>query len=94
MDCVNGVCNKPMSYFENFKNDLNLKENILYLSLTPVIYFAILIMLEEKFFTKLFTKIRSSSLQPSDKIDEEVKREKDAVTLEISKITSQSKILQ
>ncbi|XP_035743056.1 phospholipid-transporting ATPase ABCA1-like [Vespa mandarinia] len=91
MDCVNGVCNKPMSYFENFKNDINLEENILYLSLTPVIYFAILIMLEEKFFTRLFTKIRSSSLQPNDKIDEEVKREKHAVTLEISKITSQNK---
>lgn len=94
MDCVNGVCNKPMPYFENFKNDINLEENILYLSLTPVIYFAILIMLEEKIFTRLFTKIRSLSLQPSDKIDEEVKREKHVVTLEISKLTSQSKILQ
>ncbi|KAF7399046.1 hypothetical protein HZH66_006943 [Vespula vulgaris] len=91
MDCVNGVCSKPMSYFENFKKDINLEENILYLSLTPVIYFAILIMLEEKIFTRLFTKIRSSSLQPSDKMDEEVKKEKHAVALEISKITSQNK---
>ncbi|KAI4504278.1 hypothetical protein M0802_000749 [Mischocyttarus mexicanus] len=98
MDCVDGVCNKPMPYFGNFEKDFNLEESIVYLSLTPVIYFAILIMLEERIFIRLFTKllskIRSSSSQmgwTASQMDEEVKKEKHAVALEISKITSQSK---
>ncbi|XP_043500226.1 ATP-binding cassette sub-family A member 7-like [Polistes fuscatus] len=98
MDCVDGVCNKPMPYIGNFENAFQLEETIVYLFLTPVMYFTVLIMLEEgifiRLFTKLLSKIRSSSLQmgwTTLHMDEEVKKEKHAVALEISKITSQNK---
>ncbi|KAK2576776.1 hypothetical protein KPH14_005420 [Odynerus spinipes] len=92
MDCVDGVCNNPLPYFGDLEDDLSLEENIIYLALTPVIYFVILILLEEKFLTRLITKIRHSSLQGGcDKMDEEVKKEKHAVALEISKINNQNK---
>ncbi|XP_015178503.1 PREDICTED: ATP-binding cassette sub-family A member 1-like [Polistes dominula] len=98
MDCVDGVCNKPMPYIGNFEKAFQLEETILYLFLTPVIYFAILIMLEERIFVRLFNKLLSKIRKSSSamgwmtlQMDEEVKKEKHAVALEISKITSQSK---
>ncbi|KMR04580.1 atp-binding cassette sub-family a member 3 [Lasius niger] len=91
MDCADGVCKKPLPYFKDFKDDLNFEESIVYLSVTPILYFAILIMLEEKLFSKLFTKMIGTKLKnKQEKMDDQVKKEKLAVALEINKINSQN----
>lgn len=95
MDCVEGTCRNTIPYFNNFEEDINLEENVIYLALTPMLYFAILIILEEKLFGKLLRKLinkicGSVQKRENDKMDEEVKKEKHAVALEISKIKSQN----
>lgn len=94
MDCVNGVCKNSMPYFKDFQDDMNFEESIVYLAITPILYFAILIMIEEKFFLKLFKKIIGTKLKDGcDTMDEQVKKEKLAAALEINKLNSQSKII-
>jgi len=95
MDCANGVCKKQMPYFKNFEDDTSFEECIIYLILTPILYFAILIMLEEKVFAKLFMKITRTKLKSNncDAMDEEVKKEKLAVAQEINELNSQGKII-
>lgn len=93
MDCVDGVCKHSMPYFKDFKDDTNLEECITYLALTPILYFAILILMEEKYFSKLYMKMIGRKLKNGcDTMDEQVKKEKLAVALEINKINSKSKI--
>jgi hypothetical protein len=95
MDCVNGVCKNQMPYFKNFEDDISFEECIIYLILTPILYFAILIMIEEKIFAKLFMKITCTKLKSDncDAMDDEVKKEKLAVMQEINELNSQSKII-
>lgn len=92
MDCADGVCKKQLPYFGDFKDDINFEESILYLSITPILYFAILIMIEEKVFLKLFAKIGKKPKSELETMDDQVKKEKLAVALEINKINSQSKM--
>lgn len=92
MKCVDGVCKKQLPYFKDFKDDISFEESIVYLSITPILYFVILIMLEEKIFSKLFMKIIGIKLKiEQEDMDDQVKKEKLAVALEINKINSQSK---
>lgn len=72
---------------------MNFEESIVYLSVTPILYFALLIVLEEKLFAKLFMKLVGTKLRKEQEImDDQVKNEKLAVALEINKINSLSKI--
>lgn len=92
MDCADGVCKKQLPYFKDFKDDINFEESIIYLSITPILYFAILIMIEEKIFLKLYAKIGTKPKSELENMDDQVKKEKLAVALEINKINSQSKM--
>lgn len=92
MDCADGICKNQLSYFKDFTDDMNFEESILYLAITPILYFALLIILEEKLFLKLFTKIVGTKLRKEqDIMDDQVKKEKHAVAVEINKINSPSK---
>jgi len=87
-----------MPYFENsttddITNDITFKDCIIYLAITPILYFALLIILEEKLLPKLFMKIIGTKLRKEqDVMDDQVKKEKLAVAVEINKI-NQSKII-
>ncbi|TGZ53371.1 phospholipid-transporting ATPase ABCA3 [Temnothorax longispinosus] len=90
MDCADGMCKNQLPYFKNFTDDMNFEESILYLAMTPILYFALLIALEEKLFSKLFKKMVGTKLRKGqDIMDDQVKKEKLAVAIEINKINSQ-----
>ncbi|EZA61865.1 hypothetical protein DMN91_006090 [Ooceraea biroi] len=90
LDCTDGVCKNQISYFNDFKDDMNFEECIIYLILTPILYFTILIMLEEKVFAKLAMKITGKRFKSEcDMMDDEVKKEKLKVAQEINEINSQ-----
>lgn len=87
LDCVDGVCKNQLSYFSNYDNDMSLKECIIYLSFTPLIYFTILIILEERLPHKFYAKILNQNLKnPCDIKDDQVKKEKHVVAVEIRKL--------
>jgi len=71
---------------------MSFEESIVYLSLTPILYFILLILMEEKYFLKLFTRTRKIKME-HETMDDKVKEEKLNVALEINKIKSQSKII-
>lgn len=92
MDCANGTCKNQLSYFKDFTDDVNFEESILYLAITPFLYFALLIILEEKLLLKLVMKRIGIKLRKEqDIMDDQVKKEKLAVAVEVNKINSQSK---
>jgi len=91
LNCADGVCRNQIKYFNNFKDDMSFTESIVFLSLTPILYFVILIMMEEKYFKKLFAKKQKLKME-QETMDDQVKKEKLTVALEINKISSQSKI--
>lgn len=83
-----------MSYFKDFSDDMNFEENIVYLSITPILYFVLLIVLEEKILPKLFGKVMGTKLRKGQEMmDDQVKKEKLAVAIEINKINSQGKMI-
>jgi len=93
LDCADGICKNQISYFENPTTDMTFKDCIIYLAITPILYFALLIILEEKLLSKLFMKIIGTKLRKEqDVMDDQVKKEKLAVAVEINKI-NQSKII-
>lgn len=66
---------------------MSLRDCIIYLSFTPLIYFAILIILEENLHYKLYARMFKQNLKnPCHIQDEQVKKEKHAVALEIRKL--------
>jgi len=83
-----------MPYFKDFKDDMSFEESIVYLAITPIFYFALLIILEEKLLLKLIGKVIGTKLRKEqDIMDDQVKKEKLAVMVEINKINSQSKTI-
>ncbi|XP_032690164.1 phospholipid-transporting ATPase ABCA1-like isoform X2 [Odontomachus brunneus] len=89
LDCADGICRNQMPYFKNFEDDINFEECILYLALTPILYFTILLFLEEKLFPLLVAKVTKSQLRNAcNTMDDQVKEEKHVVALEINKINS------
>lgn len=93
LDCADGTCRNQMPYFKNFEDDMNFEECILYLALTPIFYFTILLFLEEKLFPLLIAKATNPQLRNGcDTMDDQVKKEKHVVALEINKINNNSKI--
>ncbi|XP_039306572.1 retinal-specific phospholipid-transporting ATPase ABCA4 [Solenopsis invicta] len=91
LDCKDGSCKNQLSYFRDFTEDMNFEESIVYLALTPILYFILLIVLEEKLFSKLFMKIVGTKLRKEqDIMDDQVKKEKLTVAMEINKINNQS----
>lgn len=93
LDCADGVCRNQLPYFSNDNNDMSLTECVVYLSVTPLIYFAVLIILEERLIDKLYAKMFDQKLKNACVIkDEEVEKEKYAVALEIKKLTNSSAV--
>ncbi|XP_011693141.1 PREDICTED: uncharacterized protein LOC105453123, partial [Wasmannia auropunctata] len=92
LNCVDGICENQLSYFNNGTiYEMSFKECIVYLALTPILYCALLIIMEEKLFSKLLLKIKGTKLRKGqDIMDDQVKKEKLAVTEEINKINNQS----
>ena len=87
LECADGVCKKQLPYFSNSDKDLSLVECVVYLSVTPLIYFALLIILEEGLFNKLYVRMFGQGLRNGCEImDEQVKKEKHMVALEIRKL--------
>lgn len=92
LKCADGECKNQKPYFKDFRDDMNFEECILYLSITPILYFTLLIMMEEKLFLKLFRRVINRGLKNEQEVmDEEVKKEKLAVALEINRVNSQGK---
>ncbi|XP_018306221.1 ATP-binding cassette sub-family A member 1 [Mycetomoellerius zeteki] len=90
LDCRDGVCKNQLPYFKNFEDDISFEESIVYLAVTPILYFALLIILEEKLLLKLLTKMVGTKLRKEqDTMDDQVKKEKLAVAVEINKINNQ-----
>lgn len=82
-----------MPYFKDFKDDGNFEECILYLGLTPILYFTILIFLEEKLLPLLLMKAKKPQLRVGcETMDDLVKKEKHVVALEINKVNNKSKM--
>ncbi|XP_011879850.1 PREDICTED: retinal-specific ATP-binding cassette transporter-like [Vollenhovia emeryi] len=91
LDCADGICKNQMPYFKDFKDDLNFEESIVYLSITPILYFALLIILEEKLFSKLFGKMVGTKLKAEQTtMDDQVKKEKHSAAIEINKLNNQN----
>ncbi|CAK9811271.1 Phospholipid-transporting ATPase ABCA3 [Anthophora quadrimaculata] len=87
LECADGVCKNQLSYFSNYDKDMSLVECVVYLSLTPILYFAILILLEERVPHKLYAKMINKDLKNACDIkDDQVKKEKHMVALEIGKL--------
>ncbi|XP_031838095.1 ATP-binding cassette sub-family A member 17 isoform X1 [Nomia melanderi] len=89
LDCVDGDCKNQLSYFKTEDDDMSLLECVIYLSVTPLIYFVLLILFEEGFFNKLYVKLFNKHLTstgPTDIKDEQVEKEKHAVAMEIRKL--------
>lgn len=93
LDCADGVCKNQLSYFSNYNNDMSLGECVVYLSITPLIYFAILIILEERLPHKLYARMLNRKLKnPCDIKDDQVKKEKHTVALEIRKLQNRGTV--
>ncbi|XP_076622006.1 phospholipid-transporting ATPase ABCA3 [Colletes latitarsis] len=91
LECADGICKKQLPYFSQNDNDMNLMECIIYLSITPLAYFTLLIILEERLFDKLYIKMFGQNLRNACDIqDEQVQAEKNAVASEIRKLNNQS----
>ncbi|XP_076395704.1 phospholipid-transporting ATPase ABCA3 isoform X2 [Megachile rotundata] len=89
LECADGVCKKQLSYFSDYSSDMSLGECVVYLSVTPLIYFAVLIILEERLIDKLYAKVFDQKLKNACDIkDEEVQKEKYAVALEMRNLTN------
>lgn len=94
LGCADGVCKKQLPYFRDFEDDMNFEESIVYLAVTPILYFGLLIILEENLFGKLKARIIGTNLRKEqDKMDNQVKKEKLAVALEINKLNSQGETI-
>lgn len=91
LECHNGSCKKSLSYFPDFKGDINLAESVLYMSLTPIFYFTILGLLEHRIIPYILMKIQR--YEPKcviDEMDDQVKKEKLSVAFELSKLKTES----
>ncbi|XP_076238688.1 ATP-binding cassette sub-family A member 17 isoform X2 [Calliopsis andreniformis] len=87
LECADGVCKNQLPYFSNDDSDINLVECVIYLSLIPLIYFTLLIILEEGLLDKLYMKLAGQALSNACEIkDEQVEREKHMVALEMRKL--------
>ncbi|XP_053973007.1 retinal-specific phospholipid-transporting ATPase ABCA4-like isoform X1 [Hylaeus volcanicus] len=88
LECANGNCKNQLPYFSNQNSDMNLLECVIYLSVTPLIYFSLLIILEERLFDKIYIKMFGQNLRNACEMnDDQVRKEKNAVALEIRKLT-------
>lgn len=93
MDCADGVCKNQLSYFSDDYSDMSLKECIIYLCLTPLIYFAVLIILEERLPQIFLAKMLNQNLKDACNIeDDQVKKEKHVVGVEIRKLQNRGMV--
>lgn len=78
-----------MSYFRDFDDDISLEESLIYLCISPILYFAILAMLEYKVIPLMLARIRNGKYNVlEDPCDEQVKKEKHSVAFEIARVKS------
>ncbi|XP_058807246.1 phospholipid-transporting ATPase ABCA1-like isoform X2 [Phymastichus coffea] len=89
LECFDGKCEKSLSYFRDFNDDISLEESIIYLCISPILYFGILAMLEYKVIPLMLARIRNGKYNLlEDPCDEQVKKEKHSVAFEIAKAKS------
>ncbi|XP_076288268.1 phospholipid-transporting ATPase ABCA3 isoform X2 [Lasioglossum baleicum] len=87
LQCHDGDCKNQLPYFHTEDTDMSLTECIIYLAVTPLIYFSLLIMLEEGLFKKFYIKMFGKHLRnPVEIKDDQVEKEKRAVAMEIRKL--------
>lgn len=88
LECADGICKKQLPYFTvNEDSDMSLLGCVIYLAVTPLIYFALLIILEEGLLNKLHIKMFGQNLSKGCEMkDDQVEREKLMVSLEIGKL--------
>lgn len=94
MDCFDGVCKKPISYFDDLFDILpSLRKSMAYLTCLPVIFFTVIALLEMKIFAELTAMFRRRKTNKSSiiGIDEMVLRERSIVFEEISKLMKKQK---
>ncbi|XP_043460752.1 phospholipid-transporting ATPase ABCA1-like [Leptopilina heterotoma] len=90
LNCSGGQCEKYFDYFNNSKVSDSLEKSILYLCLTPFIYFTIIGILEKKLIPRLFIKIKNIvPTGATQRVDDQVKAEKIFVASEINKFKKQ-----
>ncbi|XP_058807248.1 phospholipid-transporting ATPase ABCA1-like isoform X2 [Phymastichus coffea] len=85
MVCYNGTCGNYKSYFTNFEEDITLEESVIYLCLTPVLYFGILALLETQYIENVAIRFRREMAQEVG-ADEQVQREKSAISRKIEEL--------
>ncbi|KAL7306039.1 hypothetical protein TKK_0001504 [Trichogramma kaykai] len=89
LGCYDGKCERPVDYFSDFDKDVTLEESLVYLALTPLLYFAILAVLEYNVVGTLIKKYKK--LEPViDPTDEQVQAEKNAISQKIFALTRQN----
>ena len=94
--CFDGVCHNSTPYFgqdEEFYNyGIDLDESMIYMSLTPFMYFALLAAIEYGLLQKIFARLlNKKSIESNEEVDDQVREEKYSVGFEINKIKSDSK---
>ncbi|XP_076644769.1 phospholipid-transporting ATPase ABCA3 [Halictus rubicundus] len=93
LQCHDGDCKNQLSYFHTDDTDMSLTECVIYLAVTPLIYFSLLIMLEEGLFKKFYVKMFGKHLRNAAEIkDDQVEKEKRAVAMEIRKLRNRGTI--
>lgn len=90
--CFNGNCQTNFPYFNGYKSDVyhglySISTYTLYLCITPIIYFGILVLLESRIISKIIMKRSRAEpiINNKKSVDEKVKEEKMIVAREINK---------
>ena len=89
LECSGGKCAKSLNYFRKFEDDISLEESLIYLCVTPFIYFFLLWILENNYIKLLYVRIKNKTFLPKDNFNDiQVQKEKRLIAFEISKIKS------
>lgn len=85
MGCYDGKCKNYKKFFTNFEEDITLEQSLIYLCVTPFLYFGILALLETQFVQKVRSKYMNQSLHEIN-ADEQVQREKSNIYQKIQSL--------
>ena len=75
MGCSDGYCGNERKYFTPVDEDVTIVESFAYMTLTPILYFGILFLLEFQVIQRLIAKLWKSEVS-LDTVDEQVMKEK------------------
>lgn len=89
---MDGKCDNSLEYFKTRDGDdffVSLKESVFYLAFTPILYFTLLYLLENKFLELLYRRMYYKNYESAgDPLDEQVRHEKYKIATELSKFRS------